>query len=142
MCTDQSRKKPGRGGALTLWGENGSPGLRVFVTPMRCDNEGFSFADHICGAMFISDQCVEPSVSADLLRQFFGLTKTEASLAATLVQGLTLSESANARGVSVNTARTQIKEIFAKTGTHSQVELLRLIMTSPAGWLMPNTFDG
>ncbi|MCE9521753.1 MAG: alpha/beta fold hydrolase [Alphaproteobacteria bacterium] len=67
-----------------------------------------------------------------------GLTAAEARLAAKLVQGLQLSECAASLGISTHTARTQLKNIFAKTGTKRQSELLRLL-TNAASFPQPTS---
>ena len=41
---------------------------------------------------------------------------------------------AERRGVSRNTARGQLKRIFAKTGTNRQAELVRMVLQGPAGY--------
>ena len=48
-----------------------------------------------------------------------------------LVDGLSLTEYAETAGVTVQTARSQIKAIFAKTGVRRQSELMRLVLTDP-----------
>jgi DNA-binding CsgD family transcriptional regulator len=58
------------------------------------------------------------------------LTVTEAAIAALLSEGASLVDIAAARDVSVGTVRGQVKAILTKTGTHSQVELVRLLMQS------------
>jgi DNA-binding CsgD family transcriptional regulator len=62
-----------------------------------------------------------------ILRQAFGLTPAEARLAVGLAAGRDLTEIAHAFGVEVGTARTQLKSIFAKTGSHRQGELVALL---------------
>lgn len=57
----------------------------------------------------------------------FNLTSTEAKLCRALVDGLTLQDYAEKKSVSINTARTQLNNIFGKTSTTRQTSLLRLI---------------
>lgn len=56
-----------------------------------------------------------------------GLTRAEAAIALAFVEGATLAEIADARGVSVNTVRNQVKSTIAKAGLRRQVDLVRLI---------------
>lgn len=63
----------------------------------------------------------------------FGLTLTEAHLAASLAAGGTVSDFAAARGIAEGTARLHLKRILAKTGTGRQSELVRRICRSVAG---------
>lgn len=68
------------------------------------------------------------------LQTFYELTPAEAELTALLARGLSLDEAADHRGVSRNTARGQLKRIFAKTGTKRQAELVRMVLQGPAGF--------
>jgi DNA-binding CsgD family transcriptional regulator len=57
----------------------------------------------------------------------FRLTGAETQIALGIYRGRTLAAIAAARGISVQTARTQLKSVFAKTGTHRQVQLAFLL---------------
>lgn len=72
------------------------------------------------------------SVSADVVRQLFGLTPAEAHLAALLAQGLDLDEAAAELGIRRNTARSQLQAVFMKTDVKRQSELVRMILSSVA----------
>lgn len=52
------------------------------------------------------------------------LTPAETALALALCRGLTLAAAAAERGVSINTARNQLKSIFEKVGVNSQAQLV------------------
>lgn len=54
-----------------------------------------------------------------------GLTPAEWRLALELREGVSVSDAALALGISVNTARTQVKSIFSKLGISRQSELVR-----------------
>ncbi|MFH6785271.1 MULTISPECIES: helix-turn-helix transcriptional regulator [Methylobacterium] len=62
-----------------------------------------------------------------LLAQVFGLTTAEARLAAILAGGAALDEAADQLGIAVETARSHIKAVFAKTGTGRQGALVALL---------------
>jgi DNA-binding CsgD family transcriptional regulator len=49
-----------------------------------------------------------------------------------MASGNSLDEAAEKMNVTVSTARTYLKQVFSKTGTGRQAELMRLILTSPA----------
>ena len=63
----------------------------------------------------------------------FGLTTTEAALAASLATGTSVSEFAAERGVAEGTARTHLKRVLGKTGSARQSDLVRRICLSVAG---------
>jgi DNA-binding CsgD family transcriptional regulator/PAS domain-containing protein len=69
------------------------------------------------------------------LENLFGLTPTEARLLGAIATGSTLEEYALRKGVSVGTARGQLKQIQAKTGQHRQSDLVRMVLSSAAAHL-------
>jgi DNA-binding CsgD family transcriptional regulator len=62
------------------------------------------------------------------LKSLFGLTNAEQKLAKLIVQGGRLEQAADQLCISINTARTHMKRIYAKTETCSQTELVRLML--------------
>ena len=65
----------------------------------------------------------EPALLAGAL----GLTSAEARLASLLASGTSLEDAAAELHISRETARSQLKVVFAKTGTHRQSELVALL---------------
>ncbi|MEV6325562.1 LuxR C-terminal-related transcriptional regulator [Nocardia sp. NPDC051787] len=61
------------------------------------------------------------------------MTAAEARVAAATLRGEGLRPIAEELAVSVNTARTHLQHVFHKTGTHRQVELVRVLTTVLAG---------
>jgi DNA-binding CsgD family transcriptional regulator len=64
------------------------------------------------------------------LTELFSLNRSEARLALALCRGRTIAEAAGEIGLTVDTARTYSKSIFAKTGARGQPDLVRIIMGS------------
>jgi DNA-binding CsgD family transcriptional regulator len=75
--------------------------------------------------------------SIDLLRCHFDLTLAEARLALCLVTGETLRSAAPKLSITYETARTSLKNIFRKTGTCRQAELVVVIVTALPGCVGP-----
>jgi DNA-binding CsgD family transcriptional regulator/PAS domain-containing protein len=71
---------------------------------------------------------IDPRHQIMLLRQLFDLTAAEADLAFLLASGLSLSQAAARRGVTYETARWQLKSVFAKTKVRRQSELVSTLM--------------
>ena len=69
------------------------------------------------------------------MERLFGLTPTEARLLGSLATGSSVEDYAQQRGVSVGTARVQLKQIQSKTGQHRQSDLVRLVLSSAAAHL-------
>lgn len=82
--------------------------------------------------LFIVDPDESGQIGADLLREIYGLTPAEARLTQGILFGQSLQEFADAAEVSINTVRTQLKQVFAKTGTRRQVDLMRVLMSGLA----------
>lgn len=64
------------------------------------------------------------------LAELFRLSASEARLAWSMAQGLTIAEAAAQHGLTLETARNYSKKIYAKTGARGQADLVRHILTS------------
>jgi DNA-binding CsgD family transcriptional regulator len=83
-------------------------------------------------AVFIRDPERKSQASSELLRQLFGFTPAEATLALLLANGLTLDEAADELHIRKNTIRAHLRSIFTKTGVTRQTTLVRLLLSSVA----------
>ncbi|WP_159594337.1 helix-turn-helix transcriptional regulator [Hydrogenophaga sp. BPS33] len=70
--------------------------------------------------------------SPDVLGQLFGLTPTEARVAAAIAEGLAPEQIAQRLGIGVGTVRSHLRQVLSKTGTHRQNGLAALITRSVA----------
>ncbi len=61
------------------------------------------------------------------LQATFALTRSEAEVALAMVRGASLRQIAEARGVSINTVRNQVKSAMAKTATRRQIDLVLVV---------------
>jgi DNA-binding CsgD family transcriptional regulator len=82
--------------------------------------------------LFLTDADRRRRPSAQVLGQLFDLTPAQAELLSELIAGRSMPEAAAAIGIKPATARTHLKAILQRTGTHRQSELTRLVMESPA----------
>jgi DNA-binding CsgD family transcriptional regulator len=87
-------------------------------------------------AVFMSDQEDGLSVHRELLRRLYGLSRVQAEVAGQLMKGMTLEEIANQRGVRRSTVRSHVDQLFARTGTRRQTELVHFLLSSPARLLV------
>jgi DNA-binding CsgD family transcriptional regulator len=71
-----------------------------------------------------------PMLPPALVGALFALSPAESRLAVALCQGHTVNEYAATHGVSVGTARFQLKQVLAKTRAPRQSELVRRVCTS------------
>lgn len=81
-------------------------------------------------ALFLSDPARAEGPDAESLRDRFQLTPAEAALAVQLAQGAALVDAARILDIAHNTARSHLRAIFAKTGTHRQGQLIHLLRTT------------
>lgn len=80
-------------------------------------------------ALFVSDPARQAGCRAGQIRDLYGLTVSESRLVEALAAGVSLAGYARTTSVTLHTVRTHLKNIFCKTGTHSQAELMRLILS-------------
>lgn len=83
-------------------------------------------------ALFLALPGEEPPLEPETVRELFGLTMAEARLAVVLAQGLSLVEAAQRLGITHNTAKTQLRAIFAKTGARRQSQLVGILAATGA----------
>jgi DNA-binding CsgD family transcriptional regulator len=115
------------GGAMLVSRPSGLRPYIALVSPLKAGRGRLD--DRLPAAVvFVSDPERMPDVSADRLTNLYGLTRAEAELALQLAGGLDLRDIASATGKTLNTLRTQLKQVFQKTGTARQAELVRLLM--------------
>ncbi len=104
--------------------------LVVMVMPLRNGVEAL-FRDP-AAVMVLARDPAQVSIAPNDLVTLFGLTSAEAMLAASLVDGGSLADYSENSGCAPATARWHLKNIFTKTGTHSQTRLVSLILRTVA----------
>jgi len=77
--------------------------------------------------VYLHDPVDTTAPSIEQLQDFYGMTKAQARIARTLYSGNSISETADSLNVSINTVRTHLRQIYAKTGVRTQAELLGLL---------------
>lgn len=82
--------------------------------------------------VFISDPAQEIQVDPELLRKTYGMTPAEIRVAVTLCQEGSIEETAAKAGISVNTARSQLQQVYQKTGVDNRTKLTKLIVSLAA----------
>jgi len=113
------------GGMLALPTRLGPP-VTVLVSP--CPRLGLLEPAVL---VFVNEAPGSPEFGARYLARLYGLTPAEVQLLQALVNGKRLSDYAGDTGISLNTAKTHLKQIFAKTGSSRQADLVRLVAGNP-----------
>lgn len=109
---------------------NGMRPLSVLALPLPKGAESFGVR-RAAVALLVTDLNVETDVPLERLRRRFGLTGSEARLAAALMRGQRLRDAAEQAGLTYETARWYLKSTFQKTGTARQADLVRLLLSEP-----------
>lgn len=119
------------GGVMRLARPSGRPALEAVVTPIRSESSPL-FDRKATSAIFLTAPDARGERPPEWLRQIYGLTPTEAEVAARIAKGTSLGEVSEALGITIHTVRGHLKELFRKTGTHRQAELVRVLLTGLA----------
>ncbi|RZU40043.1 helix-turn-helix transcriptional regulator [Edaphobacter modestus] len=117
------------GGAMLISRTPPARPLQVVVYPF-CSGVLASESEATALVQF-SDPSAIPRSRDAVLRALYGLTPAESRLADVLLEGLEVREAADRLGITVESTRFNLKRILAKTGTHRQAELMRLILSLP-----------
>lgn len=102
--------------------------LQLCITPLSRQRFGAGFsAPAACAAVFM---CRPGNMRLpwQKVARCYGLTQAEAKLAVRLANGVSLEEAATHQGISIHTARSQLKAVFAKTGCKRQTELVAMLL--------------
>lgn len=121
----------GRGGAvpgIVFIPRKGRKTLSLMIVPMHSSSASLKGA----ALLFLHDPANVPTATPELIARLFSLTNAESELVVALCSGSSLEQAAQARQTSLHTVRTQLKSIFDKTGTRRQIDLLALVLSSPA----------
>ena len=102
-------------------------GRPIIVQAAPLVNSARDFFQQARALVILQDLNGRPDPDPILLHVAFGLTPTETRVAQAVASGLRLADVAAQLAVSLNTARTHLREIFAKTNVHSQSELAVLL---------------
>jgi len=93
-------------------------------------------AGETLAAVFIHSPKYQRQVPLAAFAEKYQLSPAETRLAKTMLNGChTLNDAAAHLGVSKHTVRAQMKTIFSKTGTGSQIELMKKMLTDPSAFI-------
>ena len=105
----------------------GAVSCRVLVTPVTLDGQA-----HTAGFLaLIYAPAERREITSEVLLEIYGLTRAQADVARQLYAGLSVEETAARLGLSLNTVRTHLKQIFSKCEVQSQAELMHTLALGP-----------
>jgi DNA-binding CsgD family transcriptional regulator len=128
------RRRCGEGGgsmrALRSTGKRPYGFLVMPLLPRERDPARTAFRPAVC--IVIADPDGARTLPVERLQDAFELTEAEGRLAARLAAGEGLRSAAHSLGITYGTARARLAEIFQKTETRRQGELINLLLTTIA----------
>ena len=84
-------------------------------------------------ALYLTDSRRPIETREEVVRRLFGLTEREAAVLCALVQGDGIQEIGARLGIGVETVKTHLQHIMQSMGASRQSDLVRLVLSSPAG---------
>ncbi len=119
-------------GSIPMPAEEDAPALVLHLIPIkRTANDVFGGASTV---LLVTPVTAPSMPLTGVLAGLFDLTPAESKVARQLAEGRTLRQIALANGVAYETVRSQLHSLSAKTGTHRQADLVRLVFAlSPPG---------
>jgi DNA-binding CsgD family transcriptional regulator len=115
------------GGAMRAARPSGKRPYGIFVSPVSKQTVALSlFRPSVCIVVTDPERCTPSMVQR--LQDTFGLTKAEAKLASELAAGQDLRFAAEKLFITYGTARSRLAQIFQKTETRRQGELIHLLL--------------
>lgn len=118
-------------GMISLKGA-GQADLRLLVSTVQPRDERLFLSHGLVAVFIVGDDSVEESSKETLICQWLGLTESESRIASAIAQGRKPVQIADDLQLSVHTVRHHIKNIYRKTGVHSQSQLTALVLNLPA----------
>lgn len=103
------------------------PWIDILVAPLRL--RSLAAGVQAAAVVYLRGDRSSTADRCEQLSDLFQLTPSEARLAWSMAQGLSIAEAAAERGLTIETARNYSKKIYAKTGARGQADLVRHILT-------------
>lgn len=117
-------------GGLAVISRGPGATLSLLVSPFRPANPG-ELGEQPMALVMFSDPAVQTHIPEHVLARVLGLAHAEARLLAALVEGQTMADYAETVGITINTAKTQLRQIFLKTGHNRQADVIRAVLADP-----------
>jgi DNA-binding CsgD family transcriptional regulator len=118
------------GGALSLPRQVGGE-LSILICPLPLDATLVIGPTVPTALIFVGAPRRNAVVRQSDLQRLYGLTAAEAKLVEALLAGISLGDYAQTRGISHATAKTQLRQVFLKTGQNRQSDVVRHLLSNP-----------
>jgi DNA-binding CsgD family transcriptional regulator len=107
----------------------GANSLIVQIVPYRSDDPGQGAASG--SILFVSDASTRPDLDLGPIARLYGLTRAELRLLEALLKGEKIGDYAQKWGVTHNTVKGHLTQLFRKTQTCRQSELVLRVLANP-----------
>jgi DNA-binding CsgD family transcriptional regulator len=104
--------------------------LAVLIAPFRSMDLCFGPMQPVAAVIFMDPDTATFPPARDIAA-VYGLTPAEGRLVAALARGRNLVEAARENGIRPNTAKTQLRSVFLKTGFERQTDLVAAVLGHP-----------
>jgi DNA-binding CsgD family transcriptional regulator len=131
----------GIGGEVIIRRPSGGRPAVMFALPLRPEGPAAAVDGRAVVALLVREPGVPAPTPPQTLAEVFGLTRAESKLAAALADGVTLPQYAERNGIGRETAHSHLKRMFAKTGAHRQLDIVRLMRAAVPPLYRPATPD-
>jgi DNA-binding CsgD family transcriptional regulator len=118
------------GGAMTVTRPSMKRSFCLLVAPSKIAVDGSDRGG--MATVFVSDPETRIETIEDVARRTFGLTEAEARVARAFASSVSLDQAAETLGITRETLRWHLRQLYRKTDTHRQTALLRRLAAGPA----------
>ena len=118
-----------RGGTLSL-PRRDRPPVSATISPLPTHDDRL-FVSRPLAMVLVNDADRGGAIEPQTLERLYDLTPAQARLLVALVDGRRLADYAEEAGVSINTVKSHMKQIFEKTGENRQTDLVRRVLADP-----------
>lgn len=104
------------------------PQYVVQILPIMPDDSAGGINSRVRAALLVFDPSLAAAIDRTTIAKTFDLTPRESQLSALLARGVDVVTAAREMGIGSETARGYLKDIYVKTQTHRQAELVALLL--------------
>ena len=115
----------------------GEESLSLLICPLPAEAVGVGATEPMA-MILIGTSVDQPVRLPTALARLYGLTDAGSRVAGALLRGERVRDYADRAGVSINTARSQVKSVLAKAGCHRQSDFIRQVLSDPVLRMIAN----
>lgn len=130
LATAESREFHSSGGNVEVH-RSCKSNLQLLVRPIHPDISIRDDAPTGYVAVYFYDPEATMTIDSKELSRFYSLSKAETKVALQMLVSADPADAAKHCCISLNTLRSHLKSIFAKTNTHSQASLMKRLLSGP-----------